>query len=97
MKRSAIEAILWTLAACLVLPASAANSATAANGQPPVEAGDRRPMNLSEPMPTGMMKPGMTEGDVRKAADRRARQLRPIMKREEASMPATKAKPGSPH
>jgi hypothetical protein len=97
MMRSATLAILLALVAILPLPAAAdAKPATGADrGAPPADTGDQhRPMNMNEPMATGMMKKGMTEGDVKKAEEERARQLAPMMEQEEASMPPPqKAKP----
>lgn len=48
----------------------------------------KKKMKTDEPMETGMMKKGMTKGDVKKAADEKARELQPMMEQEEKTMPA---------
>jgi len=94
MRRSAILAVLLALAIGFALPAAAgADAAAASKDPPPAAAGQHRPMNTTAPMPTGMTKPGMTEGDVKKAADKRAQQMRPVIRREEASLPGAQGKP----
>lgn len=50
-------------------------------------------MKMDEPMETGMMKEGMTKGDVKKAAERKKRELQPMMEQEERKMPADTGKP----
>lgn len=49
-------------------------------------------MKVNEPMETGMMKEGMTKGDVRKAAEKKDRELQPMMEQEERKMPADTGK-----
>ena len=44
-----------------------------------------KPMKKDEPMKTGMMKPGMKVGDVKKAAEKRESELKPMMEKESAS------------
>ncbi len=43
-----------------------------------------KPMKMDEPMHGEMKKKGMTKGDVKKAAKKRARELKPILEREAA-------------
>lgn len=50
-------------------------------------------MKMDEPMTTGMMKKGMMKGDVKSAADRKAKVMQPLMEQEEKSMPRNKSKP----
>ncbi|BAL25598.1 hypothetical protein [Azoarcus sp. KH32C] len=54
----------------------------------PVHELRKKKMKTDEPMETGMMKKGMTKGDVKKAADEKARELQPMMEQEEKTMPA---------
>ena len=39
-------------------------------------------MKMSEPMPTGMAKPGMKKGDVKKAAEKEGKKMEKIMNEE---------------
>ena len=50
----------------------------------------RHKMQMDEPMVTGMMKKGQMKGDVRAAADQKARKLMPMVRQEEKSMPPSK-------
>lgn len=43
-----------------------------------------KPMNMDEPMPTKMAKPGMKKGDVKKAAEKKEREMKPMMDKESA-------------
>jgi hypothetical protein len=53
----------------------------------------KKKMKMDEPMETGMMKKGMTKGDVKKAAEEKARELQPMMEQEQKTMPADPEKP----
>ena len=44
-----------------------------------------KPAKMSEPMETKMMKPGMKIGDVKKAAEKKERELMPTIKKESAT------------
>ena len=44
-----------------------------------------KPMNMDEPMPTKMAKPGMKMGDVKKAAEKKDREMRDALKKEQQS------------
>lgn len=46
-----------------------------------------QPMKSDEPMTTGMMKPGMKKGDVRKSAGANEDKMKPMMEQEEKAMP----------
>ena len=46
------------------------------------------PMKMDEPMPGEMKKPGMKQGDVKKAADDKQQKMKPMMDKEEQAMPA---------
>ena len=41
-----------------------------------------KPMKMDEPMPTKMAKPGMKQGDVKKAAEKKEREMKPMMDKE---------------
>ena len=69
MKTPIALATAATLAICL--------SAFAAD---PTAAG--KPMNMDEPMPIKMMKPGMKKGDVKEAADKKQREMKPMLEKE---------------
>ena len=43
-----------------------------------------KPMKMDEPMPTKMAKPGMKQGDVKKAAEKKQREMKPMMDKEAA-------------
>jgi hypothetical protein len=43
------------------------------------------PMKMDEPMPTRMAKPGMKKGDVKKAAEKKDREMKAMMDRESAA------------
>jgi hypothetical protein len=50
-------------------------------------AGGERPAKMNEPMETKMMKPGMKVGDVKKAAAKKERELKPMLEKESAAPP----------
>ena len=41
-------------------------------------------MKMDEPMPAKMAKPGMKKGDVKKAAEKKEREMKPMMEKEAA-------------
>ena len=43
-----------------------------------------KPMKMDEPMPTKMAKPGMKKGDVKKAAQKKEREMKSMMDKESA-------------
>jgi hypothetical protein len=43
-----------------------------------------RSMNMDEPMPIKMAKPGMKKGDVKKAAEKKEREMKPMIDKESA-------------
>ena len=45
------------------------------------------PMKMDEPMPTKMAKPGMKKGDVKKAAEKKEREMKAMMDKESAGGP----------
>ena len=74
------------IAACLALGAHAAN-------KPPLTNADKKKMKMNEPMTTGMMKKGMMKGDVKSAADKKSKEIKPMIKQEEESMHQDTGKP----
>ncbi|HMC13100.1 MAG TPA: hypothetical protein VKG67_02005 [Gallionellaceae bacterium] len=74
------------IAACLALGAHAADQSHVASAH-------KKKMKMDQPMTTGMMKKGMMKGDVKSAADKKAKEMQPMMQQEEKSMPQDKAKP----
>ena len=72
--------------------AAAAILSVAAASPPPAETPSvrpaARPMKMDEPMSGGMMKDGMTKGDMRQAAERKAKTMKPMMDADEKAMPA---------
>ena len=42
------------------------------------------PMKMDEPMPTKMAKPGTKLGDVKRAAEKKDREMKPMMEKESA-------------
>jgi len=47
------------------------------------ESAKAKPMNMDQPMASGMKKPGMKIGDVKKAAEKWDRQMRAMLKKEQ--------------
>lgn len=43
-----------------------------------------KPMKMDKPMPTKMAKPGMKQGDVKKAAAKKEREMKPMLDKEAA-------------
>jgi hypothetical protein len=71
---------------CLALGVLAAD-------KPGVEpAAQSEPMKLDEPMAGQMKKKGMMKGDMKKAAEKKDREMRPMIEKEERSMPQSPAK-----
>ena len=71
----------WPLLALLISCAAGAGDSTGAAQPAP------RPMPMNQPMPTKMAKPGMKTGDVKKAAERMDRRMKPMLEKEQKSMP----------
>jgi hypothetical protein len=72
---AALPALFLLSAFCPVCAADPPNGDTAKT----------EPMNMDEPMPTKMAKPGMKMGDVKKAAEKRNREVRNKLKKEQQS------------
>ena len=53
---------------------------TAADSKP----ASGKPMNMDEPMPIKMAKPGMKKGDVKTAAEKKEAEMKPMLEREAA-------------
>lgn len=53
---------------------------------------DKKKMKMDEPMTSGMMKKGMMKGDVKNAADKKDKEMQPMMEQEEKSMSPEKTK-----
>lgn len=82
VRRSGLAILLAGLAA-VPLVAAGADKAGAGGKPPPA----RKHIRMSDPMTTGMMKPGMKKGEVKRAAERKSKDMAPAMEREEQSMP----------
>ena len=78
----ALSTFAAVIAVCLNLTAHAAGQSAPSPAQD-----QSKKMKMNEPMSTGMMKKGMTKGDVKRAAERKARALQPAMEQEQKSMP----------
>ena len=76
------------IAACLALGAHASD-------KPPVDNAHKhkKKMKMDEPMTTGMMKKGMKKGDVKSAANKKSKEIEPMIKHEEESTHQDTAKP----
>lgn len=46
-----------------------------------------KPMNMDEPMESGMMKKGMMKGDVQKSAAKKDEKMKEMLEKEEETMP----------
>ena len=62
----------------MIVAASSALAVAAAQADP-------KPGQANEPMTTKMMKPGMKTGDVRKAAEKREEEMKPMLEKESAA------------
>ncbi len=91
MKKRFVAAFVLALACPLPL-AAAEQSAPGASGDQPtgrdtdmnetIKMESRQPMNMDEPMPTGMAKPGMKKGDVKANAMKQEATMDEKMKQE---------------
>lgn len=75
--------VLTAAAACTL--ALATGTAALADDPPKASTAKSKPMNMDEPMPTKMAKPGMKMGDVKKAAEKKDREMRDKLKKEQQS------------
>ena len=92
MKKRFVAAFILALA-CPLPSAAAEQSVPGASGDQPTKSNanmnktikmeSRQPMNMDEPMPTGMAKPGMKKGDVKDHAMKQEAVMDEKMKREE--------------
>lgn len=69
------------------------SAALAAEPGPSPPAAPVPKMQMDAPMQGGMMKEGMKKGDVKRAAARKGRAMKPVMEREEKSMPPAAGRP----
>lgn len=82
------------LATCTMVIASFLAFCAQADDKPPRDAPQApTKMKADEPMTTGMMKKGMKKGDVKRAAEKKAQKMQPMMEQEEKLMPPAKTKP----
>jgi hypothetical protein len=91
MKKLFIAAFALALA-CSLPSAAAEPSAPVASGDQPtgrdadvnktIRMESRQPMNMDEPMPTGMAKQGMKKGDVKAQAQKKEALMDEMMKQE---------------
>ncbi len=80
-------------ACALVLTASLASGLAArAEDVRGTENAAQPPMNMNEPMPIKMKKEGMKTGNVKKAAQKREREMKATLQKESESMPRGSAK-----
>jgi hypothetical protein len=77
------------IAAGCALILAAGTGALAADA-PKAETAKSKPMNMDEPMAGGMKKEGMKKGDVKKAAERKDREMRGMIEKEQQSAGAAK-------
>lgn len=64
----------------LVVAAALAYGLDARAAEPTSASG--KPMKMDEPMPIKMKKPGMKKGDVEKAAEKKQREMAPMIEKE---------------
>ena len=76
------------LLACLSSAILAADASRTAD----VPKAGKKQMRMHDPMSTKMMKSGMKKGDVKKDADKRAQDMKPMLDQEEKSMERGKRK-----
>ena len=69
--------------------AAGAETQTAAGAPKPKPA---KKMKMNESMPTGMARQGMMKGEVKKAAEKKDKEMKPMMDQEEKAMPQSTAK-----
>lgn len=61
---------------------AAENSRAGAGGTVIMPMEYQKSLNMDEPMPTGMAKPGMTKGDVKSSAERKKAEMEEMMREE---------------
>lgn len=79
---AACASLVWCVAA-----ATAAEDMSQRNSATPAPAESAAPMKMDEPMQGGMMKKGMTKGDVKESSDKKKKEMREMLEKEEKSMP----------
>jgi hypothetical protein len=75
-------------AACALFLATGAGAPAA--DPPKADGAKSKPMGMDEPMAGGMKKEGMTKGDVKKAAEKKDREMRKMMEKEQQFAGAVK-------
>ncbi|HZV54843.1 MAG TPA: hypothetical protein VFF82_07885 [Rhodocyclaceae bacterium] len=88
MRHKVFTLLMAFIVASLSLGAYGADQSPAAHVKK-----QRKKMKMDEPMTTPMMKQGMIKGDVKNSANRKAREMQPMMEQDEKSMPQDKTKP----
>ena len=92
MKKRIVAAFILALACSHPSTAAEQNAPVVSGDQPTGSDADmnktikiesRQPMNMDEPMPTGMAKPGMKKGDVKTHAKKQEATMDEMMKQEE--------------
>jgi pentapeptide MXKDX repeat protein len=73
---------LLTVAAACAVAIATGTSALAAD-PPKADSAKSKPMNMDEPMAGAMKKEGMKKGDVKKAAEKKDREMRKMMEKEQ--------------
>ena len=89
------RALMRGAAACAVVTATGLAfgfGALAADEPRVAQATEREPMKMDEPMSGEMKKKGMKKGDVKKAAEKKEREMRDMIENEEKSMAQGPAK-----
>ena len=78
---------LALLAAAIMTGAAGAQTQTAAEAP---QSKPAKKMKMNEPMPTRMARPGMMKGDVKKDAEKKSKEMKPMMEQEENAMPQSR-------
>ena len=83
------QRVLLAVAAACALALATGTGALAAD-PPRAGTAKSRPMNMDEPMAGGMKKQGMKKGDVKKAAEKKDREMRKMIEKEQQSAGSVK-------
>jgi hypothetical protein len=83
--KSSIAITRRALLAVAAVCALAAGTGVPAAEPPKAATAKSKPMNMDEPMAGGMKKEGMKKGDVKKAAEKKDREMRKMMEKEQRS------------
>ena len=78
---------------CTLVVATGPRLVTPAIASDPAQQSAGKAMQMDEPMPTKMKKPGMKKGDVKQAGEKKKKEMQPMLDKERQAMPQGAGKP----